>query len=197
MVIPEILKGDVHLPLKEGMMADEAISLCNMFYNTTLDPTDFLDTQVFTSQQGIYCLELTTLESEVVVNFVNKTMAPIVKDPSTPLNPIETAPDGVKWLCGALFVQFPEELTFLDQMGVGGTGSSEESYKLATLLNGYSVIGRWMSGTLGDLCAGNFVMVYKGRESEAPDEFKTGDSPAIFVIKITAGSKQGYLCLKV
>lgn len=199
MEIPAILKGEVHLPLKEGMIALEAINLCNMFYNTTLNPHDFVDTQVNTNTQGIYCLELISIETnEVVVNFLNKTMSPIIKDTGPiDLNPIGSAFDSTPWINAPLIVQFPQEILFLEELAIGDTASADTSYKLSTLLNSYQIIGKWVSGTLGNLCAGNFVLVYKGPESEAPAEFRNGNAALIFILKIVAGSKQGYLCLKV
>lgn len=197
MEIPSILQGDVHLPLKEGMMSNEAIALSNSFYDTALRPEDFRETQVFQTDTGIYNLELIEeATGEVKVLFVNKNMNPVVAPVTWEMqNPL------TRWVAAPVTVGHAEELGFLDALDAGDHssvtgGDGNLSYQLAQLLNDYRVAGRWVSGTLGQYAAGGFQLVYKGSGKEAPAEFGM-DSDYIVVVLITNGSTRGYVCLRV
>lgn len=197
MTTPPILLGEPHLPLKEGMMASEAIALCNTFYDTVLRPEDYRETQVFKTDAGIFNLELIEESTgEVKVLFVNQNMNPVVAPVTWELqNPL------TRWVSAPVTITHAEELAFLDVLEAGDYaavtgGDGNLSYQLAVLLNDYRVAGRWMSGTLGQYAAGGFQLVYKGSGKEAPAEFAV-DSDHIVVILITNGFTRGYICLRV
>lgn len=203
MEIPAILKGDVHLPLKEGMMSSEAITLSNNFYGTDLKEVDFTLTQVFTTDAGLFNLELIEeATGEVKVLFINKNQVSVVADNLASFdNPLAMV-GSVPWLTSPVSVYNAQEITFLDTLDSGDTypteGSDNElAYRLSSLLNQYSVLGRWVSGTLGEYCTGGFKLVYKGHSEDAPEEFQMGLSPLIMIVQILHGINKGYLCLRV
>lgn len=202
MEIPAILKGDVHLPLKEGMTSHEAIALTNSFYGTDLKIVDFRLTQVFTTDSGHFNLELIEEATGLVkVLFINKNQDVITNNQNGFDNPLLVT-DSVHWLAAPVVVYNAQEITFLDAMNIDDvypiTGTDNElAYRLSSLLNQYRVLGRWVSGTLGDYCTGGFKLVFKGRSEDAPSEFQVGGSPYLVVVQILHGTNQGYLCLRV
>jgi hypothetical protein len=214
MEIPEILKGGVHLPLKEGMTSVQAIELCNGFYLTALSAEDFKQSQAFLNPSRQFALELIDKESgEVLVTFTNKTMAvqPVEEGSSLAVddsddwvidNPLYDTGTRAVWLNAPITVHNVEELEFLDIVGVGNTypivgTDNTVAYTLAQLLNNYRVMGGWMSGTIGELCTGGFKLVYKGSTQDLPTEFMVDYSEMVAIVEILHGSQQGYLCLRV
>jgi len=212
MEIPALLKGTPHLPLKEGTLASEAIVLANTFYQSELEASAFQETQTFLNGEGQLTLELLDPDTnEVIVTFVNKSTT-VGKAPEEEeqgeedtvwnlTNPIFQPSQYNEWLTDPVQLHSEEELTFLDALGNGETYPVEGTdnsvaFKLATLLNSQQVMGKWVSGTLGDLCAGGFTLVFKGWSMEAPDGFLMDYSPMVAIIQINHGSKKGYLCLR-
>lgn len=210
MEIPVLLKGTPHLPLKEGTLASEAIQLANTFYQTDLEVSDFQETQAFIGGDGQLTLELLgAVSNEVLVTFVNKSTV-VAKAPEEVqdddsvwklTNPVFVTSAYHEWIADPVQLHSEEELAFLDAMGIGETYSVQGSdnsiaFQLATLLNSQQVLGRWVSGTLGDLCTGGFTLVFKGWSMEAPDGFLMDYSPMVAIIQINHGSKKGYLCLR-
>lgn len=203
MEIPDILQGDVHLPLTEGTTSIEAIALSNSFYGTALVETDFRMTQTSVSPYGVLSLELIEdATGFVVVTFVNKNQS---KSMTSALNGIVNpllGVGGVDWLTSPVTVYNAQEITFLDSLENGETypavGSDNElAFRLSALLNQYNVLGRWVSGTLGDYCTGGFKLVYKGAPELAPSEFQVGGSSYVVIVQILHGTNQGYICLRV
>lgn len=214
MELPDILKGEVHLPLKEGTTSAQAIELCNGFYLTTLKAEDFKPSQAFLNVSRQFSLELIDPETgEVLVAFTNKTMAaqevsslgdldPDSQEDWVIDNPLYDTGTRVQWLSAPVTVHNIEELEFLDIVGVGNTypivgTDNTAAYTLAQLLNSYRVLGGWMSGTLGDLCTGGFKLVYKGSSQDLPTEFMVDYSEMVAIVEILHGSQQGYLCLRI
>lgn len=209
MQIPDILKGEPHLPLKESTTSEEAILLSNGFYGTSLTQDDFCSTQAFWSSTGFLNLELINKEtSEVAVLFINKNSFTETKPPVDPDedewiidNPIFESEKYTPYLTPPLLVAFPGELDFLNELGQGPvkypvTGNDNTlAHKLSTLLNSYSVLGRWTSGTIGVNCTGGFELVFKGKSTDAPEEFYTSPSEQIAILKTHHGESIGYLCL--
>lgn len=210
---PAILKGTPHLPLTESMVSDEAIKLANGFYQTTLSEADFRKTQTFLNSNQQLSLELIDKDSgEVIVTFVNQS----VVDADTPVegmegeaapfnwslsNPIFGSREYTPWMAPPIQLHSSEELVFLDALGVGHaapimTCDNTLAFKLSTLLNSYGVLGRWVSGTMGEQATGGFKLVYKGHSFDCPDEFLVDFSPFIAIIEILEGNQKGYLCLR-
>lgn len=204
METPAILKGETHLPLKEGTTSSEAVSLCNTFYQTQLNAGDFKQSQAFRGVDGKLYLELIHFNlGTVVVTFTNVAEAVKAVEDELVIENILTASAEYPWLTSPVAVHSADELEFLDEVGVGNVYGTEYTdntvaWKLATLLNNYRVLGQWKSGTIGDLCAGGFKLVYKGTSEDAPDEFLLEDSPdMVAVVQILSGSKLGFICLRV
>lgn len=202
MVIPEILKGSPHLPLTEHMSSVEAIGLVNAFYQTTLDPKDFKDTQVFKTPEDRLVLELLDKTSgKVIATFSNQASAQ-TETPTSKLlwNPVEKVSDEHNWLTAPVILTSPEEIAFLDELGERGlypiTSSNTLAWDLRNLLHGYNVLGRWSAGTYGPLCTAGFELIYKGPSNKAPKEFLVGESPMLAIIQLHHGETKGYLCLK-
>lgn len=213
MELPEILKGEVHLPLNEGTTSEQAIEMCNGFYLTQLKVEDFQGSQAFFNPSKQLALELIDLDSgKVLVNFVNKTvMAPEAGEQTLDLdsegdwvidNPLYDAGEQVSLLTAPITVHNIEELGFLDDVGVGNTypivgTDNNAAYALSQLLNSYRVLGGWVSGTMGELCTGGFKLVYKGPAEDLPAEYAVEYSEMVAIVEILHGSQQGYLCLRV
>lgn len=204
MDIPSILKDMPHLPLSEGMLSSQAVGLCNMFYATTLNDGDYKRTQAYRGADGKLYLELIHFNlNQVVVTFTNRADAAKVTESELVIDNILTSSTEYPWLASPVAVHSADELEFLDEVGVGNTYASDNTdntvaWKLATLLNNYQVLGQWKSGTIGELCAGGFKLVYKGTSEDAPDEFLLEDSPdMVAVVQILNGSKLGFICLRV
>lgn len=203
MNIPEILKGDVHLPLTLQTVKGDAVTLANSFYQTDLKEGDFKESQAYKDNEGQLVLELLDKESgEVVVRFVNKSRSNTIATPAMLAlwNPLNNSTPGINWLAQTVKIFSAEELSFLDEVGSGNTypldSDNTVAWKLATLLNEYSVAGRWISGTYGELSTAGFTLVFKGAGDKAPLQFMLGKSDCLALIRINNGKRQGYLCLK-
>ena len=199
MLIPEILRGDVHLPLTESMLAREAIAIANGFYGTDLREDEFHESQAFRSTTGVLTLELIGQDSgEVEVTFTNKAVQPI--ETVSLFNPVANVNQYHAWMAPPVTLLDAEEMSFLDDLGSGNTDpqppDNRFAWNLAQLLNEYNVLGRWVSGTMGHLAAGGFELVYKGYSIDAPDGFLMDYSPMLAIIRIQQGEQQGYLCLR-
>lgn len=199
MLIPEILRGEVHLPMTEQTLAKEAIALANGFYQTDLRVEDFKESQAFRSVAGVLTLELVSEETgEVVVTFVNKSAA--VAPTTTLWNPLERVTEYHSWMAPPIQLLDADEIAFLDELSNGNTypitTDNTLAWKLSQLLNEYGVLGQWVSGTMGPLATGGFRLVYKGWSMEAPDGYLVDYSPMLAIIEILHGEQQGYLCLR-
>lgn len=204
MDIPNILQGDVHLPLTEHMVVAEALSLANTLYHTALDVTDFKESQTYKTPDGQLVLEvLDKTTGEVKIHFVNKAKANTVATPAMKSlwNPLINATEKLPWLVAPVQLACAREIAFLDHGLVGDgvypiKGDSTMMWRLAQLLNNHNVLGRWFAGSFADLSTNDFELVFKGHSLEAPMEYLVDFSPMIAIIKINAGNRQGYLCLK-
>jgi hypothetical protein len=199
MEVPDILKGEPHLPLTPSMTLSEALPLVNMFYQTTLSSVDFSESQVFEGPDGLLILEARSAETgEVLIRFVNQNInVPQVARRLTLTNPLAA---DTKWLAPFVVVDDPSELAFLDELGSGNTYSTLSdntlAWKLATLLNEYHVAGHWRASTFADYSAAGFELVYKGPSGEETDEYLIGDSDMVAVLRFHHGVNKGMLCLK-
>lgn len=208
---PAILKGTPHLPLTESMVSDEAIKLANSFYQTSLSVEDFQQSQAFLNSNQQLSLELLDKDTgDVIVTFVNQS-APstttVVDGAGVPAvfewnlaNPIFDARQYTPWMAPPVQLHSSEEVVFLDALGEGMTApiitsDNTLAFKLSTLLNSYQVLGRWVSGTLGEQATGGFRLVYKGHSLDAPDGFLLDYSPLVVIIEILEGNQKGFLCL--
>lgn len=214
MTIPALLEGTPHLPLREGMVTDDAIELANLFYQTSLSVEDFRKTQAFLNSNQQLSLELIDdATGQVLVTFVNQapTEKPGNDDETggparTPNNwvlnnPIFEPKDYHTWMADPVQVHSDEELLFLDEMGVGSTASTTSTdnnlaFRLSRLLNSYQFLGRWTSGTIGYQVTGGFKLVFKGHTLDAPDGFLIDFSPMVVIIEILHGQQKGYICLR-
>ena len=68
-----------HLPLSESTSLAEAIALCNQFYQTNLNPEDYLQTQAYMTPTGKLQIDVIPVkdgvQSDVVITFVNKAFS--------------------------------------------------------------------------------------------------------------------------
>lgn len=204
MGIPVILQGETHLPLTERTLSSEAVQMANLFYQTSLNEGDFKQSQAFRGADGKLYLELINFNTgAVIVTFTNLAEAGQPADVELVIaNPLSFASTEQSWLTSPVTVHSADELEFLDELGSGNTYPTEHTdntlaWKLASLLNGYQVLGHWMSGTIGELCAGGFKLVYKGEADKAPEEFQLHDDDTVAVVEILHGSKRGLICLRV
>jgi hypothetical protein len=206
MEFPEVLKG-AHVPLNPGMTSDEAITLANGFYQTSVDPTQFKKTQSFWNTESVLQIDLIDpFTNEVVTSFVNKTykvnhsvaVEPVMLSLDNPLVTTETP---IELMGQVIVLGSPVELEFLDELGSGNTypiigTNNNVAYYLSGLLNAYQFLGRWVSGTMGDLATGGFKLVYKGPSEDLPAGFPMDPSPMVAVIEILHGQQKGFICLR-
>ena len=203
MSIPEILQGDVHLPLTEQMVTGEALALANQFYQTDLNAEDYINSQAYKTPDGQLVLEVSDKSTgEVAIRFVNKARPNTVATPAmlSLWNPLSSPTEKLAWMAPSVQLDTAEEMAFLDELGSGNTypldGDNTIAWKLAQLLNEHNVLGRWMSGTFAELTTAGFELVYKGHSLDTPMEFLVDFSPMIAVIRFHQGNQKGYLCLK-
>lgn len=204
MEFPEILKG-AHVPLTPRMTSDEAITLANGFYQTTLDASLFKKTQVFWNNEAMLQIDLIEPYSqEVVGHFVNKTFQ-AASAPAVPLlllsNPLVSEVEVAELLGPVIVLDSAVEIEFLDELGSGNTypiigTNNNVAYYLSSLLNAYQFLNGWVSGTMGVLATGGFRLVYKGPSEGLPAEFPMDPSPMVAVIEILHGQQKGFICLR-
>jgi len=203
MEFPEILKG-AHVPLTPSMTSDEAITLANGFYQTSLDPSLFKKSQSFWNAEMVLQIDLIDPKTrEVIANFVNKSskVTPVTVDGPLELdNPLVSA-EPAELMGPVIVLSSAVELEFLDAVGSGNTypttgTDNNAAFDLKNLLNAYQFIGGWVSGTLGERAVGGFRLVYKGSSENAPIEFPMDPSPMVAIIEILHGEQKGFICLR-
>jgi len=204
MEFPEILKG-AHVPLTPAMTSDEAITLANGFYQTSLDASLFKKSQTFWNTDMTLQIDLIDPKSrEVIASFVNKTskVTPVTVDgPLTLENPLVSEVAVAELLGPVIVLGSAVELEFLDAVGSGNTypttgTDNNVAFDLKNLLNAYQFLGGWVSGTLGDRAVGGFRLVYKGPSEDLPAEFPMDPSPMVAVIEILHGEQKGFICMR-
>lgn len=199
MEIPDILKGEPHLPLTGTTRLSEALPLINAFYQTQFSSEQFSESQAFEDPNGLLVLEARSAETgEVLIRFVNQNInAPQVVQRLALANPLS---DEGQWLGPFVTVDDASELAFLDELGSGNTyptiSDNTLAWKLATLLNEQGAVGYWRASTFSDYSAAGFELVYKGPSSGAPEEYLIGDSDMVAIIRFHYGTNKGMLCLK-
>ena len=204
------LAENLHVPLTAGMSLSSAVDLFNAFYLVTVDKARFKDTQAFVSSSGYLTLELIdNVSGEVIYTFVNQ-MRVVVDEEAVPMNtstfvftnPVELASAAVTWLTAPVIITHLEEMEFLKDLTLNQPQAIENltnplPYQLSTLLNNYGVVGRWVSGTLGELCTGGFALLYYGSGQAAPPDYLIRENvDTVALIEINQGSRQGVLCLQ-
>lgn len=199
MEIPDILKGEPHLPLTATMTLTEALLLANAFYQTSFSAEQFSPAQAFEDPNGLLVLEARDPETgEVLIRFVNKSAnVSKVAQRLTLSNPLASES---QWMGPLVVVDSAAELDFLDELGSGNTYSTlcdnTLAWKLATLLNEYNVVGHWRASTFAEYSAAGFQLVYKGPSADAPEEYLIGDSDMVAILRFNHGLNKGMLCLK-
>lgn len=199
MELPDILKGEPHLPLTAMMTLSEALPLANAFYQTSLGMERFSESQVFTDSSGRLVLEARSMEDgEVLIRFVNMNLNPSQVAPRLILDNPLTAND--QWMGPLVKVDDPSELAFLDDLGSGNIYptlcDNTLAWRLSQLLNEYNAVGHWKASTFSAYSTAGFELVYKGPSASAPEEFLIGDSDMVAIIRFHNGTNKGMLCLK-
>jgi hypothetical protein len=205
MEFPEILKG-AHVPLMMGMTSDEAITLANGFYQTSVDASQFKKTQSFRNNDTMLQIDLIEpFTGEVVASFVNKASTLKVTGHIEPMlsldNPLVSATSPAKLMGPVIVLGSAVEIQFLDELGSGNTypiigTDNNVAYYLSGLFNAYQFLGGWVSGTMGTLATGGFRLVYKGPSEDAPAAFPMDPSPMVAVIEIRHGQQKGFICMR-
>lgn len=205
------LATDLHVPLTEGMSVDEALVLFNGFYLTSYKASQFKSAQAFVSSSGYVTLELQNPEDdEVWYTFVNKMRVVDENNNSIPtnnpvfefVNPLDVTTTSTELMTGPVIITHLQELEFLKDVPLNQPLAIDDltnqlPFQLSSLLNNYGVLGRWVSGTLGELCTGCFSVLYFGPGSDAPSEYLLGENvDTAVLIKLNQGSRQGVICLQ-
>ncbi|EBV8434190.1 hypothetical protein NFI00_000055 [Salmonella enterica] len=204
------LSDNLHVPLSVGMSMEQAVGIFSAFYLVTLDTARFKPSQAFVSSSGYITLELLDKNTgELLYTFVNRMQ--VVKDDTTVpvhnpafefINPLELSTPTINWLTGPVTITHLQEMEFLKDVPVNQPQAIENlinplPFQLSTLLNNYGVLGRWVSGTLGELCTGGFTLLFYGPGQDAPAEYLISEAvDTVVLIEINQGSRQGVLCLQ-
>ena len=187
-----------HLPIKAGMGIQQVVELINAFYlpESPINHEDYKDGQAFLASNEKVTFELIDATTgNVLMTFVNSNSG-VTKTVS--LNFDLTA----YWAqdnLGANLLVTEQEFAFLETLPLGLQpipGINDAAYQLASLLNKYNHMGRWVSGTFGNLCTAGFELVYLGETPSAPEEFKLEYSAKAAIIRLRNGEQQGYICLR-
>lgn len=202
-MIPDLLRGGVHVPLLSGTTLQEALVMANRFYQSSLKLEDFHPAEVFQLSDGRLAMELIGAASnEPELVFINKASVhrePPKKTRKIP-NPLACPFGSVKWLTSPLRVHSALELEFLDGLRMGLSNpvffDNSMAWKLAQLLKSYQVLGNWVAGSLGEYACGGFKLIYRGDSKDCPVEYQVGDSRLLIILEIKNGKHRGYLCLK-
>ena len=182
-----------HLPLSESTSLAEAIALCNQFYQTNLNPEDYLQTQAYMTPTGKLQIDVIPVkdgvQSDVVITFVNKAFSFVneLKAPTystgTLINPLQLT----QYTLGpAINLRHPDELDFLKDYPLNVVKNFMDAdyvaaRTLADLMNTYQFLGSWVAGSMGGYSTAGFVLL------------SFDDNKA--VIEITHGDNKGTLCL--
>jgi hypothetical protein len=193
----------VHLPLAEGMLMPDALGMINNMYlpMSPLASENYADSQAYVGPDGKIKLELISKEGgNVLMTFVNM-MSSVAPAPRVTLNNPFGPREYTPFLGTPLVIDLKEELDFLNDVPVGipvptYNVVNDVNYRLATLLNNYNYLGRWMAGTFGLLSTAGFEVVFKGWSIDAPDEFLLDYSPYVVIVKLHEGETQGFICLR-
>lgn len=204
------LADNLHMPLTEGQSMADAVKIFSAFYLVKLDTTRFKNTQAFVGSDGYIKLELIDKDTgEVVYTFVNR-MQVVVDNSPVPVNnpafefvnPLDLSKQEVNWLTGPVFIPHLQEMDFLKDVPVNQPQQisvlvNPLPFQLSSLLNNYGVVGRWVSGTFGELCTGGFSLLYYGSGKDAPAQYQVNEAvDTVVLISINRGSRQGVLCLQ-
>lgn len=199
MEIPELLKGEPHLPLMEMQTLSEVLPVANAFYQTRFTMEDFKDAQVFKDPNGRLILEaLDKSTGEVLIRFVNRNADPIkVEDSLTVDNPLFSSHN---WMGPPVKVEHEAELSFLDAVGSGNTyttlADNTLAWQLSNLLNEYNAVGHWKASTFAAYSTAGFEIVYKGPGQDVPPEYLVGEADQVVILRFHHGNNKGMLCLK-
>lgn len=210
MSFPSFLTGTLHLPLKEGMSLVKVVSLVNIVYETELDEAEFKEGQVYVGVDGKWTFDLFDLQGNLMVTFANQTdkQAPIrltdmnLERDFTFRNPMVAASKQETFLTSPVVVMDVSEMNFLTGLKAGDVmplqlPPGDIPFKLAQLLTRYSVLGRWVSGTLGDYSTAGFSVLYVGPGADAPGKYLISPKlPFVILLQINNGKNQGVLCLQ-
>ena len=201
MDIPEILKGEVHLPLTANTTVLDAVNLANGFYQTQLDASHFRTSVPVWETDGRLTMTLVSVDDDSTgIRFVNKATGGTAGPSLSLTNPLLNATEKLPWLTAPIQLHSAEEIAFLNAVEPGTVyplnSCNTLAWKLAQLLNEYEVLGRWVAGTYGELSTAGFELVFKGHSLDVPDGYLVDFSPMIAIIRTHHGEQQGYLCLK-
>lgn len=208
MLLPDILLSNPHLPIKVGATLAEALQMCSIFYEVDLDASVFKETQAFLGQTGKVRLELIDRETNTLLTtFINQTK-PKLNDGVDPAvtgnwelkNPLEMFVGKKELLGPPLKVVGSTELSFLNGQQIGTplpliASLGDLAFKLASLLNEYGYMTRWVSGTFGGASTAGFEIVYRGPSEGADLDFNLEPSNDLVIIKLHHGEVKGCICL--
>lgn len=178
----------------------------NKFYGINLGRGKVIDTQVYVSKTGHLQLDVLTEEGGCpCITFKNYSEVILVEEVEgvdfNIINPLTKHTNAGRFLTRPVKVWVKQELDFLKEVEVGVEMSVEsqssltKARALTNLLNDYRVLGRWVTGSMGDYSTANFTLLHLGEITGEWDGVVIDSSPYGAIIKIDSGSNKGLLCL--
>lgn len=202
MLFTEISPAGVALQLPKlevGKMASDYYSAIEVFYEISLDPDQYEETQVYLGSDGFPHLDLAPKTPDAyhdTLQFVGRALS---------TNTLITVPNPMKTQSDAYLPQSPlwvvhvDELKFLSDISLNtprdifSPGDPIPSY-LAAILNGSGGNVKWGVGSLADYSVAGFSVAYIGNKENAPSGIVyPPKAETVALIDINSGSNKGRL----
>lgn len=194
-----------HYPLEQGQSLYEIMYDINKFYGTELGRGRVEDSQVYVSKEGWLQLDVVCKNTkDGLITFRNYILERLIKEVDVDFqitNPILLKVKKCEFIEKPILIGLVKELDFLKQIplkekvDIGTLDGVKLARKLTNLLNQYSTLGRWVTGTMGDLSTANFKLLHLGVLDGKWNGYLTEKSPLAAIIQITQGTRKGLLCL--
>lgn len=194
-----------HYPLKQGQTLYEVMYDINKFYGTSLGRGKVENSQVYVSKEGWLQLDVVCKNSNsALITFRNYTPDRLIKEVDVELkltNPVLIKSQECEFIEKPILIGLVKELDFLkhiplkEKVDIGTLDGVKLARKLTNLLNQYSTLGRWVTGSMGDLSTANFKLLHLGTLDGKWNGYLTEKSPYACIIQITEGTRKGLLCL--
>lgn len=194
-----------HYPLEQGQSLYEIMYDINKFYGTGLGRGRVENSQVYVSKEGWLQLDVVCKNTkDGLITFRNYILERLIKEVDVDfqiINPILLKVKKCEFIEKPIVLALSKEIEFLTNVPLNepvdyGTLDGVKTTRLLTsLLNQYSELGRWVTGSMGDLSTANFKLLHLGTLDGKWNGYLTEKSPYACIIQITEGTRKGLLCL--
>lgn len=194
-----------HYPLKQGQTLYEVMYDINKFYGTSLGRGAVEDSQTYVSKEGFLQLDVVCKKSTTaLITFRNYTPERLTNEVGIDfelVNPVLNKTKDCVFIERPLVIGLKKELDFLTKVNLKEKVNIDQldgvrlTRSLTNLLNQYSTLGRWVTGSMGDLSTANFKLHYLGELTGKWNGYTIEKSEYGAIIEITEGSVKGMLCV--